>query len=89
MCVDVCFSNNTVLFIIQRRKSRERNTTFKLKDVKQHIHDVMLEIYALDWSKTCDQMGISRSRKNEHPPVIINLESDNSDDSDSDDPVEE
>ena len=70
----------------------ERNTTFKLKDVQQHVHDVMSEIDASDWSKTCGHViKIEREYRqvegiiDEHPPVIINLESDNSDVSDSDD----
>ena len=70
--------------------------TFKLKDVQEHVHDVMSEIDVSDWSKTCDHViKIEREYRqaegiiDEHPPVIINLDSDNSDDSACDDSNEE
>ena len=59
---------------------------------QKDVHDVMSEIDASDWSKTCGHViKIEREYRqvegiiDEHPPVIINLESDNSDVSDSDD----
>ena len=64
----------------------QRNVTFKLKDVQKHVHDVMTEIDQTDWSKTCGHVQKIEQEYcradcilDEHPPVVINLDSDNSD----------
>ena len=68
----------------EARESVQSHATAEAEE--KHVHDVMTEIDQTDWSKTCGHVQKIEQEYcradcilDEHPPVVINLDSDNSD----------